>query len=101
MIVEDLATEQSDLNVNDIARQLDKRMPDGSPVLGQQHQYEFEPIQFQASAQALIPKPVRLLIKEVKDLFKDRDYLKGLSTVQSMNLRDSIGSYVEDHYYAI
>lgn len=46
MIVEDLATEQSDLNVNDISRQLDKRMPDGSPVLGHQHQYEFEPIQF-------------------------------------------------------
>lgn len=36
-IVEDIATEQSDLNINDISRQLDKKMPDGTPVLGVLH----------------------------------------------------------------
>lgn len=41
------------------------------------------------------------MIKEVKDLLKDRDYQKGLTAVQSLNLQESVGSYAEDHYYAI
>ena len=98
-IVEDLAAEQADPGVNDLSRQLDKRMPDGSAVAPQHHRYEFEPNQFQASAQSLIPRAVRRLIKEVQDRLRDPEHVNGLTPVQLLNLRECVGSYAEDHHY--
>lgn len=78
-------------------------MPDGTPVLGVLHQYEFEPLQYQASAQALIPKPIRQIIHETRKLCKGQgnsEFVTKLSPVQQQNMRESVGSFAHDHYYA-
>lgn len=98
-IVEDLAVEHADPEVNDLSRQLDKKMQDGTFVAAQHHEYEFEPTQFQASAQSLIPKAVRMQIKEVTDQLKDPEHVNRLTPVQHLNLREGIGSYGEDHHF--
>lgn len=100
-IVEDMAAGHADLAVNDLSRQLEKRTLDGSIVPGSHHQYEFEPTQYQASAQSLIPKDVRGRIKEAQALLHDADYVSRLTPVQRLNLKECVGSYVEDHHYIV